>query len=256
MRILSIDSSLGTQLLVADAPDRPDADAAPASLNILTTAGQDSPRRHAESLGPMLSAALADPAVAAAPLDAVVAATGPAPFTGLRAGLVTARAIGRARGIPVYGVPSLDAVARAALDQLARRDQQAAQSATVLVATDARRKEVYTARYRARGADDVERLGEYEVLAPAALRQREESAAQPPADVVAGSGVALYPELVAGREALAPVSGEAAAQVRIALARLRALDGAGEEAVQQAGLGTAPLYLRRPDVQMSAGRAR
>ncbi|RAX22156.1 MULTISPECIES: tRNA (adenosine(37)-N6)-threonylcarbamoyltransferase complex dimerization subunit type 1 TsaB [unclassified Actinomyces] len=255
MRILSIDSSLGTQLLVADVPDHSDPGADPTALSILTASGQDSPRRHAESLGPMLAAALADPAVAAAPLDVVVAATGPAPFTGLRAGLVTARAVGRARSIPVYGVPSLDAVARAALDELARRDRASARSATVLVATDARRKEVYTALFRARGADDVERLGEYEVLAPAGLRQREESGGQPPADVVAGSGVALYPELAAGREALAPVSGDAAAQVRIALARLRALDGAGEESLQQAGLGTAPLYLRRADVHL-AGRAR
>lgn len=257
MRILSIDSSLGTQLLVADAvgagsPDAP----ADIVLSVLTAAQQDSPRRHAESLGPMLADALADPAVASAPLDAVVAATGPAPFTGLRAGLVTARAVGRARNIPVYGVPSLDAVARTALDELARQDQAAALSATVLVATDARRKEVYTARYRACGADDVELLGEYEVLSPAALREREESGAQPPADAVAGSGAALYPELAAGSEVLAPVSGDVAAQVRIALSRLRALNDAGEETRQQAGLGTAPLYLRRPDVHMPGGRAR
>ncbi|PHP52728.1 tRNA (adenosine(37)-N6)-threonylcarbamoyltransferase complex dimerization subunit type 1 TsaB [Actinomyces ruminis] len=256
MRILSIDSSLGTQLLVADAVGGggSDAPAAGILLNVLTTARQDSPRRHAESLGPMLAEALADPAVAAAPLDAVVAATGPAPFTGLRAGLVTARAVGRARNIPVCGVPSLDAVARAALDELARRDQSVALSATVLVATDARRKEVYTARYRARGADDVERLGEYEVLSPAALREREENGAQPPADAVAGSGAALYPELAAGRGVLAPVSGDAAAQIRIALARLPAL--AEGDALQEAGLGTQPLYLRRPDVHMPAGRAR
>lgn len=262
MRILSIDSSLGTQLLIADVPDtRTDvAGSVSIDLNVLVSAQQDSPRRHAESLGPMLSAALADPAVAAAPLDAVVAATGPAPFTGLRAGLVTARAVGRARDIPVYGVPSLDAVARAALDELARRDQQAAQSATVLVASDARRKEVYAARFRTRGSDDVERLGDYEVLAPADLRRREESGVQPPADVVAGSGAALYPELAAGREVLAPVSGDARAQVRIALARLRALTAARGhvkgDALREAGLGTQPLYLRRPDVHMPAGRAR
>ena len=89
-----------------------------------------------------------------------MAATGPAPFTGLRAGLVTARALGRARGIPVHGVPSLDAVARAALDELAD------EGATVLVTTDARRHEVYAARYRARGADDVECLDGPAVLTP------------------------------------------------------------------------------------------
>ncbi|SDN28141.1 tRNA threonylcarbamoyladenosine biosynthesis protein TsaB [Actinomyces ruminicola] len=271
MRILSIDSSLGTQLLIVDVPDaRTDvAGAVSIDLNVLVSAQQDSPRRHAESLGPMLADALAHPAVAAAPLDAVVAATGPAPFTGLRAGLITARAVGRARGIPVYGVPSLDAVARAALDRLAEQGGEAADtghagdevpSATVLVATDARRKEVYAARFRARGSDDVERLGDYEVLSPVALREHEESGVQPPADAVAGSGAALYPGLAAGREVLAPVSGDAATQVRIALARLRALTGAWEnlegDALREAGLDTRPLYLRRPDVHMPAGRAR
>ncbi|MDU0347621.1 tRNA (adenosine(37)-N6)-threonylcarbamoyltransferase complex dimerization subunit type 1 TsaB, partial [Actinomyces sp. MRS3W] len=135
MRVLSIDSSLGSQLLIADVlPEEPDpANTGRMRLTVLARAQQDSPRRHAESLGPMLADALADPRVATAPVDAVVAATGPAPFTGLRAGLVTARTVGRARAIPVYGVPSLDAVARAALDELAQRDQEAALAATVLV---------------------------------------------------------------------------------------------------------------------------
>ncbi|WP_103063313.1 tRNA (adenosine(37)-N6)-threonylcarbamoyltransferase complex dimerization subunit type 1 TsaB [Actinomyces qiguomingii] len=255
MRILSIDSSFGTQLLVADvlgaAAD--EASAAGTTLRVLTTAQQDSPRRHAESLGPMLAAALAHPDVAQAPLDAVVAATGPAPFTGLRAGLVTARTVGRVRAIPVYGVPSLDAVARAALDELGRQGRETA-SATVLVATDARRKEVYTARYRARGSDDVERLGDYEVLPPAVVRERAERGQLPPPDAVAGSGAALYPELADGGEVLVPVSGDVATQVRIVAARLRMLPGPGEEALAAAGLGAQPLYLRRPDVHMPAGR--
>jgi len=68
-------------------------------------------------------------------------------------------------------------------------------------------------------------------------------------DVVAGSGVALYPELAelaSCHEALAPVSGDALTQVRIALARL----DRGEE------LGTKPLYLRHADVQVPAARKR
>ena len=233
MRIVSIDSSLGSRLLVVDA-DPGDRGAA---LKVLSSAEQADSRRHAESLGVMLARALGDPRVADRRLDAVVAATGPAPFTGLRAGLVTARALGRARGIPVHGVPSLDAVARAALDQLAD------EGSTVLVVTDARRREVYAARYRARGADDVESLDEPAVLAPDAAADLDG------VDAVAGSGAALYPQIAAGRPAVAPVSGDARAQCRIALARLAAA-GAG------AVLPAEPLYLRHADVQPPAARKR
>ena len=234
MRIVSIDSSLGSRLLVCEATG-PAADA-PVRLEVLADAEQADSRRHAESLGPMLAGALADPAVAARGLDAVVVATGPAPFTGLRAGLVTARVIGRVRAVPVHGVPSPDALARAALDELAAEGA----GAVVLVATDARRKEVYAARYRARGADDVERLDDLVVGPP------PRGADLGGADAVAGSGAVLHPRSARGRPVLAAGSGDARAQVRIALARL----AAGE------ALGTEPLYLRHADVQMPAGGRR
>ena len=237
MLIVSIDSSLGSRLLVCEATGP--AAHAPVRLEVLADAEQADPRRHAESLGPMLAGALADPAVAARPLDAVVVATGPAPFTGLRAGLVTARVIGRVRAVPVHGVPSPDALARAALDELAARGADAG-DAVVLVATDARRKEVYAARYRARGADDVERLDDLVVGPP------ERAADLGGADAVAGSGAVLHPRIARGRPVLAAGSGDARAQVRIALARL----AAGE------ALGTEPLYLRHADVQMPAGGRR
>ena len=234
VRIVSIDSSLGSSLLVADAGPG----TAGTALSVLSRAEQSSPRRHAESLGAMLARVLAAPGVADHPLDAVIAATGPAPFTGLRAGLVTARALGRARGVPVHGVPSLDAVARAAFDEIARAGGE-----SVLVVTDARRHEVYAARYRARGADDVEPLDSPAVLAPdAAVRLGG-------VDAVAGSGAVLYPHLAAGRVVLAPVSGDPAAQIRVALTRLA---DAGPGAV----LPAEPLYLRHADVHMPAGRGR
>ena len=234
MRIVSIDSSLGSRLLVCEATGP--AAHAPIRLEVLADAEQADSRRHAESLGPMLAGALADPAVADRALDAVVVATGPAPFTGLRAGLVTARVIGRVRAVPVHGVPSPDALARAALDELAAEGA----GAVVLVATDARRKEVYAARYRARGADDVERLDDLVVGPP------ERAADLGGADAVAGSGAVLHPRIAGGRPVLAAGSGDARAQVRIALARL----AAGE------ALGTEPLYLRHADVQMPAGGRR
>ena len=250
MRILSIDSSLGTQLAVVDAAT---SAAGARALQVLSQDEQADTRRHAESLGQMLSQALSAPEAAERPLDAVVAATGPAPFTGLRAGLVTAGVVGRTRSVPVHGVSSLDAVARRALDELGAHEGR--EDPVVLVATDARRREVYAALFRANGPDDVTRLTEIIVCSPAQVAQRlaEQAPGQDgeggSVDVVAGSGAALYPELaetVSCHEALAPISGDVLTQVRIALARLER----GEE------LSTQPLYLRHADVQMPTARKR
>lgn len=92
-------------------------------------------RAHAERLTPNVLAALADSELAMADLDAVVVGCGPGPFTGLRAGMATAAAFGHALGIPVHGVCSLDAIG-------------VQTTGDMLVVTDARRREVYWARYR------------------------------------------------------------------------------------------------------------
>ena len=106
-----------------------------------------------------------------------------------------------------------------------------------------RRHEVYAARYRARGADDVERLDELAILAP------ETAAGIDDVDAVAGSGAVLYPRIAGGRPTLAPVSGDARAQVRIALSRLARAGSATDLPVE-------PLYLRHADVQMPTARKR
>ena len=92
-------------------------------------------RAHAERLTPNVLAALADAALTMADLDAVVVGCGPGPFTGLRAGMASAAAYGHALGIPVRGVCSLDAIG-------------VLTSGDTLVVTDARRREIYWARYK------------------------------------------------------------------------------------------------------------
>src|SRR5690349_9970103 len=92
-------------------------------------------RAHAEQLTPNVLGAMADAGVTMADLGAVVVGCGPGPFTGLRVGMATAAAYGHALGVPVYGVCSLDAIG-------------VRTSGDVLVVTDARRREVYWARYR------------------------------------------------------------------------------------------------------------
>ena len=92
-------------------------------------------RAHAERITPNVLAALADAGRRMADLGAVVVGCGPGPFTGLRVGMATAAAYGHALGVPVHGVCSLDAIGGQTTGE-------------TLVVTDARRREVYWARYR------------------------------------------------------------------------------------------------------------
>ena len=66
----------------------------------------------------------------------VIVGMGPGPFTGLRVGIAFAQSFSHARSIPCHGVCSLDGID---ID-----------SDDYIVASDARRKEVYWARYKDR----------------------------------------------------------------------------------------------------------
>ncbi|MCV6963452.1 tRNA (adenosine(37)-N6)-threonylcarbamoyltransferase complex dimerization subunit type 1 TsaB [Mycobacterium intermedium] len=172
-------------------------------------------RAHAERLTPNVLAALADAGLVMADLDAVVVGCGPGPFTGLRAGMATAAAYGHALDIPVHGVCSLDAIG-------------VLTTGDVLVVTDARRREVYWARYR----DGVRTAG---------------ADVNSPADVDPGSAhaVAGSPEHAAlfDLPRIEPVYPTAAGLVR---------------AVPDFSAPPAPLvalYLRRPDAKPLAARS-
>ncbi len=86
-------------------------------------------------------------------IDQVIVGMGPGPFTGLRTGIIFAQSFAFARGLPVHGICSLDAIASAIKDH-----------SEFIVATDARRKELYWARY----VDGV-RIGDVMVTAPSAI---------------------------------------------------------------------------------------
>jgi len=128
--VLALDTATPT-LVAGVARWTPDGGA-----EVLAERAVPSGTRHAELLTPAITAVLADAGLAMADLDAVVTGLGPGPFTGLRVGVVTAAAIADARGLPVAGVCSLDAVG----------------SGARTVVTDARRKEVYWAAYGADGS--------------------------------------------------------------------------------------------------------
>ncbi|WP_225753026.1 tRNA (adenosine(37)-N6)-threonylcarbamoyltransferase complex dimerization subunit type 1 TsaB [Actinotalea sp. Marseille-Q4924] len=201
----------------------------------------EEPRRHAELLSPLVTEVLREAGADRRDLTAVVVGTGPAPFTGLRAGLVTARTFAFALGLPVHGVCSLDALAAQAY-----RDRAADPAQEVVVLTDARRREVYHARYAAR----AEAPGALALLdGPGVARPAELAAAGALSDaVVVGPGVVLHADDVvpAGRAEHGPLHVDAVVLAALALARADA--GVPQPAE--------PLYLRRPDVMPAASRKR
>jgi tRNA threonylcarbamoyl adenosine modification protein YeaZ len=173
------------------------------------------PRAHAERITPNVLGTLADAGRGMADLGAVVVGCGPGPFTGLRVGMATAAAYGHALGIPVYGVCSLDAIGGQTKGE-------------TLVVTDARRREVYWARYR-----DGIRIDGPAVSAPADVDPGVAEAAAGSPEHAALFGLPLcgpsYPTPAGLVAAVAEWSGNPAPLV--------------------------PLYLRRPDAKTLAERS-
>ncbi|RHA42656.1 tRNA (adenosine(37)-N6)-threonylcarbamoyltransferase complex dimerization subunit type 1 TsaB, partial [Cellulomonas rhizosphaerae] len=200
---------------------------------VLAARSDSQQRHHAELLAPMITDVLAEAGLDRRELTAIVVGTGPAPFTGLRVGLVTARTLALGLGIPALGVPSLDAIAVAA-------SRTAPVGTTIVVATDARRREVYWSAYRAEAPGRVSVLSEPAVGAAASVPVE-------PGTLVVGRGATLYPEALGGAAvADGPLDPDPADLARLAIARR----GEGLD------LPTEPLYLRRPDAVPSAGSKR
>lgn len=200
--ILTIDTA--TPAVSAGVVSRSDS-----GLTVLAERVTVDARAHAEQLTPNVLAALHEAGAAVDDLDAVVVGCGPGPFTGLRVGMASAAAYGHALAIPVHGVCSLDAIGIDASDT----------AGEVLVVTDARRREVYWARYR----------GGVRVDGPAV-----NAAADVPADADAVAGSPEHAALFA-LPRRAPVYPSPGGLVR----------AVGEWAGEPAPL--VPMYLRRPD---------
>ncbi len=176
---------------------------------VLSEASGSGAMAHGELLAPAIREALASAGATMSDLTDVAVGVGPGPFTGLRVGVVTALTLSQTLGLTAHGVCTLDVVAAAA------------GGGELVVATDARRKEVYWARY----VDGV-RVDGPDVSAPADL------AARFPGVPVHGPGAALYPDLLPPASSQAPRAADLAALVAT---------GAAVE------LPVEPLYLRRPD---------
>jgi len=202
--LLAIDTSAGTSVAVVDR-----------EAGILAEHSSDDTRRHAEVIGELIAACLADSGIAVAALSGVVAGMGPGPFTGLRVGIASARAFAFGAGRIVVPIVSHDAIAFG-------------QDGPLLVATDARRSEVYWSTYS--GTDAV------------GLPIR-----------TAGPSLAKAAEL---EQAVADFGAYRLLEARTVSAASLGMLAETLYANGRAFAADEPLYLRSPDVTLSAGPKR
>lgn len=182
-------------------------------------------RQHVERLTPLIVELTRSVGASLREVTQICVGMGPGPFTGLRVGIVTAQTLASVLGVGLHGVSGLDVVAAQFVAEASNRSNQGARSEFV-VAADARRKELYWARYSAQG----KRLAGPSVGLPEDL----------PDLVVIGPGADVYPAVHRGRAGVGP----------------RELDAGVLAAVgpQLPDVGPNPLYLRRPDAAVPTVR--
>ena len=194
MNVLAIDTSVGVSVAILR------------SNGELTQSQAVDHGMQGELTAELISKIISDSGLKIEEITDVVVGVGPGPFTGLRVGLVTAGVFAHARNIPIHGICSLDAIA---FDY----------AKPCVVVTDARRKELYWARY------EDKRIGEPQVSKP------EDLLAQFPNTDFVGPGAQLYPDFISGK-----------------VSELKAGSLAKLFATGTAQLvDVSPMYLRKPD---------
>ena len=194
MNVLAIDTSVGVSVAILR------------SNGELTQSKAVDHGMQGELTADLISQVVAESGLEISEITDVVVGVGPGPFTGLRVGLVTAAVFAHARNIPIHGICSLDAIA---FDY----------AKPCVVVTDARRKELYWARY------EDKRIGEPQVSKP------EDLIAQFPNTEFVGPGAQIYPDVISGKVSelkagsLAKLFAEGTAQL----------------------VDVSPMYLRKPD---------
>lgn len=223
MLILAIDSSATASVTLAHL-----GTGAGASVEILAHRETEDTRSHAEVMSLFVSEVLAEAGVKPADIEAVLTGTGPGPFTGLRAGIVTARTLGFAWAVPVYGLMSLYAIAELAYQHAAQAGYR-----EFLVAADARRREIYSATFAITASG-------YELSSEPAVGP----AGQAPELPAYGVGAGLYREQLKTVEAYSSVHASSR-DMLFAAARL---------GVQNLSTDTQALYLRESDAKVPVAR--
>lgn len=182
----------------------------------------------------------------------IVVSRGPAPFTGLRVGLVTARTLGFAWDIPVVGVDELLLQAQAAAQVLSGADCSAQAGGRaprwIVSLMDARRHEVYAGLFKPDPTGGrLTQIGT-DWVGPASLLESVAQGWDRDFAGFADAGVFLV------GNAVTQVSGQTvdvrfADLARAATSLVNSAEGDPEAQRELALLSTEPQYLRRPDIQ-------
>ena len=225
MIILSIDISQSASVALVDTD----------TGSVIAAEQADDQRRHVEFIGPALARILAEDAQP----ELVVVGIGPGPFTGLRVGIAAGIAVGQARGIPVKGLLSQTAIAEEFVRTTANESGH-----PVLIASDARRKEVYFSVFDS--ADATLSAGPF-VAKPAEVASvlADASFQFDAIDEKYGRGFLLYPDVL-GASSSESITDPRAEYLAFAAARELA---AGRELREPI-----PEYLREPDAKATPVR--
>ncbi len=222
MKVLAIDTAanLCAACVFDTRPEHP-----PSAVTI------DIGKGHVEHLVPLVEQVLAEAGIGYREIDRIAVSVGPGSFTGVRVGVAAARGFSLALGVPAVGISALHAIAAGA--------QARFPGLPAVIALDARRGEVYAARYDASGSE----IGEAQVSTVSALATGLRSGHF----ILAGSAAAAVASAASGRAVLELGSTSATGDIEI-FARLGAISAVPGEAPK-------PLYLRAPDAKPQAGFA-
>lgn len=211
MKVLAIDATSGRSSVAYCAPG--------AEIQVFS----DTSRAHADALLPLITQVMDEAGLSLEDLDGLAFARGPGGFTGLR--IAASVVQGLAYGIrkPVAAISSLAAIAQPLVSQ-----------GDVLVCTDARKSQVYSALFRADEKGLARVRGTEQVLDPSEVMAGEP--ADPDNIIGAGDGFDAYGQL----HELASRYEQDAACSALQIARMAAEGWAGFESPFEA----VPIYVR------------
>jgi len=210
---------------------------------IVAEINEAAPRAHLTRLLPAIDSLMQDSAIDPADIGHIAVGVGPGSFTGLRIAISTARGLAHALERPLIGVSTLDVLAGGLIGEAAEHGID-----RVYPVLDAKRREVYTAGYDAKGA----RLTDYQVLAPGILA--EQLNATGTSVLMGGDGLVDYAPAFADRLGEAVTFADASlwpprASVLIRLAK---------EKIDKGEIGSyfdvLPIYIRLPDAKEAPRR--